>query len=177
MNDKPIESNTVDEPQKEDSEELLERIRPMSELAQTLKQIHSRYMWTLIGCYLTGAFLAVGVALFAEVRDWYLFAGMELVIFAYLILYIKAHMQGRRVLRFMSLIMVTGLLSFWTFILVDRIPARPVYVENTVIERAELAPLWGSVVLFGLVCLGLVVHWFYVGGLLDKARKILKPKT
>jgi len=177
MSEKHLEPKTAEDPAETKSEELLSRIRPVSELAQTLKQVHSRYMQTLIGSYVIGALLAVGVTFLSDVRDWILFAGMELIIFAYLILYIKAHLKGRRILRFLSLVMVTGLLTFWIFVLIDRIPARPVYIENAVIQREELPALWGSVVLFGLVGAGLLVHWFYVGGLLERARSLLTPKN
>ncbi len=150
---------------------------PVANLGQTLRQIHSRYLWTLLILFGLASVITVGVVILQGVRDWYLFVGMILVIFSYLILYIKAHNHGRRILRFLSLVTVTGLLVFWDIILLDRIPARAVFVDGHVIDRAPLTTLWVPIVLLGVVAMGLLVHWLYVGGFLKRSQELLDTET
>lgn len=136
---------------------------PVGEIGATLRRVHSRYMTSLLVAYCVAAGVGVGTVLLNPVRDWILFLAMFLVILVYIIAYIKAHQRGRRVLRFLGLVTTEGLLAFWAFILVDRIPARKVFTEGRVEERGDMPLLWVSVALLGVVGLGLLLHWLWIG--------------
>jgi hypothetical protein len=177
MVDEPTEQIDLPVKNEEDKAPPSSAEPPIVNLGQTLRQIHSRYLWTLLILFGLASLITVGVVILQGVRDWYLFVGMILVIFSYLILYIKAHNHGRRILRMLSLVTVIGLLVFWDIILLDRIPARTVFVDGRIMDRAPLTTLWVPIVLLGIVGMGLLVHWLYVGGFLKRSQNLLDAKT
>ena len=139
------------------------------DLARTLRQVHSRYLIGLLLAYFLAAGVGMLVIIVARVRDWYAFAAMFLIVLAYVALYIRAHQRRRRILRALTLAFVELLLWFWIFVLIDRIPARRVFVDEQVSLRPELPMLWVPVVLLGLVAVGLLGHWLYVGRYLERS--------
>lgn len=150
-------------------------LEPARDIGGTLRRIHSRYLWALLVTYCVAAGIGIGSVLMFAVRDWLLFVGMYLVVFAYMIAYIKAHQRKRRLLRIFGLMTTEVLLGFWIFILVDRIPARKVFVDGQIQVRGEMSWLWGSAVLLILVAIGLVVHWAWVGRLPERAEQAERP--
>jgi hypothetical protein len=60
------------------------------------------------------------------------------------------------------------LLIFWAFILFDRIPERMVFVDGQLLVRATIPLLWVPVVLLSIVAVALVVHWAYVGRMVER---------
>lgn len=136
---------------------------PVRDLRETLRQLHSRYLIALLLVYALAATVGMAVVVANPVRDWLFFGAMYLVIAAYMILYIKAHLKKRRVIRFVSLFTTEVLLVFWAWILVDRIAPQKVYVDGRIFVRPELRLLWVPVVLLAIVALGLVLHWAWIG--------------
>ena len=140
-----------------------EDLNPVEDVVDTLEKVHSRYLWAVLLVYVIGAAVGVGATLTHPVRDWLLFVGMYLVIFAYMITYIKAHQQRQRTRRFFSLLTTVSLLVFWSYILIDRIPARRVFHDGTVQTRPDLPLLWGSITCLAAVGVLLILHWLWIG--------------
>ncbi len=132
-------------------------------IADTLRRVQSRLMFGILGIYALGAVIGVGTVVLFGIRDWFLFAAMYLVIFAYLAAYLKAHQRSRPFLKGVSLITCVALTGFWCFILIDRIPARRVYDDGQVITRGEMGWLWLSIVMMAIMVLGLLMHAFWLG--------------
>jgi hypothetical protein len=152
-----------------------ENLNPVKDLRKTLRQIHSRYLLVLLSLFGVAAAVTMAMVILNPVRDWFLFMAMYLVLFAYLILYIKAHQKKHRILRFLSLLTCSLLLTFWIAILIDRIPARWVFVDEAIIQRPDMPALWAAVGLLGVVGVGLWVHWGYVGRFHEKWYSIEEP--
>jgi len=166
----PPSEETLEEKAPEEStlDELADDLNPVADLGETLSKLHNRYLIAMLATYLLAAVVAMLAVLFNPVRDWPLFGGMYLVVISYMILYIKATQRGRPVLRFLSLIISEGLLAFWIWVQLDRIPPRKVFYGGEVVERPELTLLWVPIVLLGFVALILLSHWLYLGRLTEK---------
>ena len=133
------------------------------DLADTLRKAHSRLVWAQLGTLGLAAALGIVEVVSAPVRDWLLFVGMYLVLFAYVIAYLKAWAHQRRFVAAISLVFAESLLGFFAWILSDRAPARKVVFDGTVINREDLPLLWVSAALLILSGVLLLIHWVYTG--------------
>jgi hypothetical protein len=167
--DQDVEAEAND-PSPKDSEiaELVDDLNPVADLGDTLSKLNSRYLTVLLLTYLVATGVGMLTVLINPVRDWLLFGGMFLVILAYIILYIKAHQKKRPILRLLSLAFSVSLLSFWTYILLDRIPERMVFVNGEILVRPPLTLLWVPILLLGLVAIGLVAHWAFISRMVER---------
>ena len=136
---------------------------PIGEIRETLNRVQSRSVIAILSLYALSGTTCMAILMGQPVRDWYLFLAMYLLIFVYVIAYLKAHQRKLRTLRFVSLMSAEVLMIFWAFILIDRIPARRVFVDGQVLERPMMEMLWLPVGLLGLVGIGLFVHWAALG--------------
>jgi hypothetical protein len=147
----------------------VDELNPVEDLARTLRRVHSRYLWAVLVMFTIASAIGTAAVFMNPVRDWMLFLAMYLVIFAYMITYIKAHQQRRRARRFAALAATEALLTFWCFILTDRIPGRLVFHDGQVQDRAEMPMLWGSVACMTVVGALLIVHWAWIGRFSERA--------
>ena len=138
---------------------------PPQGLAATLRRVHSRFLMGLLLAYAVAAGVGIGIVLLHPVRDWFLFVAMYLVVLAYMATYLKAHQRRRPILKLIGLGSSEALIGYWCFILIDRIPARKVFVDGQIQTREALLGLWASVALLILVAIGLLVHWAWIGRL------------
>jgi hypothetical protein len=148
--------------------DLVNELNPVADLGDTLSKLNSRYLTVLLLTYLVATGVGMLTVLINPVRDWLLFGGMFLVILSYIILYIKAHQKKRPMLRFLSLVFSVLLLSFWTYILLDRIPERMIFVKGETLVRPSLTLLWVPILLLGLVAVGLLAHWAIVSRMVER---------
>ncbi len=138
-------------------------IENLKSLARTFRSIHSRYLTAMLLLLGLAAVGAVSMLLYEHERDWPFFGAMYLVIFAYVMAYIRAHDARRILATFMALLSSVALLSFFAFILFDRIPERTIWLDDALAKRRELELLWGPVALHGVVVFMLLLHWVWVG--------------
>jgi len=114
--------------------------------------------------------IGTGLVVVAGFRDWYMFLAMFTVILVFLLLYIKAHFQRRSVAKFVSYLFTSLLMSYWVFILYDRIPARRVWVDGEVVMREHAGSLWIPMLMTAFAILWFAVHFFLVGRYWEPAK-------
>ena len=138
----------------------------------TIGRVSSRILWASLLAYGVAAAIGITVAFITPMRDPYLISAMYLVLFVYILSYIKAHQRLAYVRSIVTLVVAETLLAFWVYILVDRIPERPVFLSTgdavargEIVLRNELTMLWGSVFGLGCAAAGLLIHWTWLGRL------------
>lgn len=109
----------------------------------------------------------VGVEPVGALPDWFMHLAMYVVCFALLAVYIRAHRRRRKIARFLFCgLAVLGFVCF-AFLLVDRIPARVVFLDSVQGGRTpnvlrEAMPLfWLPAVMLWISALSLFAHWAY----------------
>lgn len=153
------------------------RFIEVDDVAETLKRVHSGFLRMLILTYAAAAGAGVAIVFIHPVRDWILFVGMFLVIFAYMSAYLKAHQKRRTFLKLIGFLTTEALIGFWMFILADRIPPRRAFIDGEIIMRPEMTKLWISVGLLGAVALGLLVHFVWVGRFVRFRKEVSSAAT
>lgn len=153
----------------EEAREIVDyTVGQVRDLGSVLSSIHSRYLIGLIVLYLVTAAFGTAVVFAGPFRDWYMFLAMFLVIFAFMLLYVKAHYRKRPIIKTITLTSTLLLHAFWGVVLHDRIPARRVWYGDEVILRPALPILWVPIGGLSLVALGLVLHYTLVGRYWEK---------
>jgi hypothetical protein len=162
--DKPEERRGGEHDPVEEAREIVDyTVDKVRDLRAFVRSIHSRYLIALLSLY--GLTAAGGTLIVAmnPFRDWYMFLAMYLVIFAFLLLYVKAHYRGRPVVKAITLLFTLALIGFWCGMLHDRIPAQRVWFGTEVIARDALPILWAPIGGLLGVALLLVAHWAVIG--------------
>lgn len=141
-------------------------------VVQTIRRVSSRVLVFSLLSYLVATAVGITTVFMHNVRDQYLFIAMYLVLFVYILAYIKAHQLGARVRSIASLTIAELLMGFWVYILIDRIPQRTVFISSgdavssgEIIQREPMTLLWVTVVALTLTALGLLAHWLWNGRL------------
>lgn len=148
----------------EEAREIVDyTVGQVRDLGSVLSSIHSRYLIGLIVLYLATAAFGTAVVFASPFRDWYMFLAMFLVIFAFVLLYVKAHYRKRPIIKTITLTSTLLLHAFWVAVLYDRIPARRVWYGDEIILRPALPILWVPIAGLSLVAVGLVLHYAVVG--------------
>ena len=167
------------EGQKTDSESDGLDIAPLDDLEDaarsvldTISRVSSRVLWGSLIAYGLSAVIGISIAFTQGIRDPFFFAAMYIVLFVYILSYIKAHQRQARLRSAITLVVVEALIAFWIFILVDRIPARQVFLSSgdavstgAIVMRDTLFTLWGAVGALCITAVGLLVHWLWIGRL------------
>lgn len=133
------------------------------DLGTFVASIHSRYLVVLIALYALTAAVGTGIVVAHPFRDWYMFLAMWLVIFAFVLLYVKAHYRRTALARAVTLLFTLALMGGWAAVHYDRIPEAQVWVGNDVVRKPELPVLWWPIGGLALVAAGLVFHWLFIG--------------
>lgn len=141
-------------------------------IAAFFRSIHSRYLWAGILVYLATAVFGVVLAVVAPARDWFMHLAMYLVVFVFILFYVRAHIVHRRFARAFYAVVALALAGFFAWVLVDLVPARLEVVGGdltrpdgsvipgpTVIERPATPAFLGAAALLCLTALWLAFHW------------------
>ncbi len=88
-------------------------------------------LWGILAIYLLAAAAGIVVALLGvsplgTLHDWFMHMAAYAVVFSFLILYIKAYMQGRRLARVVMALATVAQELFYAWVLVDLVPPRAV---------------------------------------------------
>jgi hypothetical protein len=131
----------------------------VSRAAVFLGSIHSRFLWWMLLSYVVVGVGGSLLALFGGLSDWYMHVAMYVVIFSFVIIYIKVHLQARRLTRAFYALVTLALLAFFAYVLDGLVPARLLVVDAEQVMRAAMPGL--RVPAVGLVGVGLalVFHW------------------
>ncbi len=134
--------------------------------------IHSRFLLFVVLFYLAagiaGSVIAlVGAPPLGALHDWFMHVGFYVVIFAFTILYVKAHLLRRRIARGVFAIVTVVLQLFFAWVLVDLVPPRivvtPIVVEGRetidAVRRGALPELWIPAVMLAASASLLLMHW------------------
>lgn len=145
----------------------------VSRLKAFLRSIHSGYLLVGIGLYVATAAIDAVVVVTRGFSDWYMHVAMTVVLFAFVLLYVRAHQLGRRIARSLYATLTLALLGFYAWILVDLVPARLDVLSHRprpdgltgpeVVTRPTAEALYIVVVGLGLTFLWLVAHWLVLG--------------
>ena len=132
------------------------------------KSIDSWAVWSVLIAYFCAAgagvaVVMVGVPPLGTLPDWYMHAAMYVVMFSFLILYVKAHLMGKRVTRAVMALLTLAQLAFFAWILFDRIPARTLVLVEEGVPRAVDRPTFTLLALPGWLLIAsaatLLLHW------------------
>jgi hypothetical protein len=108
-------------------------------------------------------------------------AAMYVVMFSFLILYVKAHLLGRRVTRAIVALMTLGQLAFFAWILFDRVPARTLILVDHGVPRAVERPTFMLLALPAslLIVSGgmLLLHWLVLARFRRRAATMEAEET
>lgn len=141
-------------------------------LAAFFRGIHSGYLLSGLGLLAVTAVLGVLVVLLADFSDWYMHLAMYVVVGAFVLLYVRAHLRNFRIMRAIWALLALALIAFFAWILVDLVPARLDVLSGRprpgglvgpeVALRPRAGGLWIPFTLLCLVGLWLVSHWLIV---------------
>jgi|GEM_PF-1292070 len=132
------------------------------------RSIDSWSMWLVLLAFLAAAGSGVAVVLtgfdpIGALPDWYMHLAMYVVMFSFLVLYIKAHLMTKRVTRAVMALITLALYAFFAWILFDRVPARTLVVVEAgvpqALERPTLANLAIPAWLLIVAGATLLAHW------------------
>lgn len=138
-------------------------------LAAFLRSIQSGYLLGGLGLLAATGVVGVLVTLLGGFSDWFMHAAMYVVLIAFALLYVRAHLRGYRVMRGLWALCCLALIGFFIWILVDLVPARLDVLSGRprpggltgpeVALRPAADGLWAPIAMLGLVGLWLVTHW------------------
>lgn len=138
-----------------------------------LRQIRPGFLKS--GLYLLTLTTIAGTAIpfLSGFSDWYMHLGMYLVLFAFVLLYVRAHLRRFRILEALWALVSATLLGYFAFILIDLVPERLDVLSNrlrpdglvgpevALRPRAEL--LWLPVALLIAQLVWLALHVALIG--------------
>jgi len=111
----------------------------------------------MLALHLGGTAVLSGVV-FAEAFPYaYMYVFMGLLLWLVLTMRFLALKAGRRAAAFRSLVVNLLLTAFWTYVLLDQIPGRPV-VEGALRFRTDMHLIWVSIAMYLLAQAGMVAH-------------------
>lgn len=139
------------------------------------QSIHSRYVQGGLLVYLVAATSGTLVAATTPLHDWIMHLAMYLVLFIFILFYLRAHQLARRVARALYGLATLGMLAFFSWALLDLIAPRLDVVEGvvvtgagetvlgpTVVSRPEAGLLVIPVVGLTATAAWLLFHWLVV---------------
>lgn len=121
-------------------------------------KLSQNYLFYLIFYLLCSGIVAVGITFFSDVPDWFMFLLMYVVQILSVLLYVKAYVRRRRILRVFFLVYCELLFASWIWILLDRVKPRWLYVNEQIVQRDALYVLWVPIVMTGLAMLLMLLH-------------------
>ncbi|MCB9728388.1 MAG: hypothetical protein H6744_04345 [Deltaproteobacteria bacterium] len=130
-----------------------------SRAAAFLRSMHSSFLWWMLLAYVLTGVAGTLIALGGGLTDWYMHLAMYVVIFSFIIIYLKVHLQARRLVRAFYGLVTLALLGFFAWVLVELVPARLVVIDAEQVLRPDLPLL--RVPALALVAVGaaLLFHW------------------
>ena len=151
---------------------LTEVSKKATEVAQTVRSVRSRPLILVLAIYLAAVVGGLVIAVSGGLSDWFMHVGMYLVIFAFLLLYLKAHMKRARVAKFLFGLVTVCLLAFFAWVLFDLRAPRQVVSDAGLVLRDAL-PGFGVIgVLLGMSGAGLIIH-----GLMPARQRVVEPDS
>jgi hypothetical protein len=131
----------------------------VSQAAVFLRSIHSRFLWWVLFAYTGVSVAGALIALSAGLADWYMHVAMYVVIFSFLIIYVKVHLLSERFARAFYALTTLALLGFFAWVLEDLVAARLLVVDAERVMRESLPSLRVPAVGLIAVAGGLLFHW------------------
>jgi hypothetical protein len=110
------------------------------------------------------------VTLLNPFRDWFMHLLMYSVIFAFYLLYLKAHARRRPVWRYLMMLVTAALSGFFAWILMGYIPAQKVWYARSVLWREEVTLLWLPIGLLAGAAVLLLFHCVVVARFAPRRR-------
>lgn len=148
----------------EEARDLVDHaVGQVRDLGSFIASLHSRYLTGLLAIYAATAAGGTVIVAAHPFRDWYMFLAMWLVIFAFVLLYVKAHYRRTALARGATLLFTLALMTGWAAVLYDRIPEARVWFRNEVVVKPELPILWAPIGGLAVVAAGLILHWAWIG--------------
>ncbi len=145
----------------------------VNRLKTFLRSIQSGYLLAGLGVYVLTAAVAMIVVATRQFSDWYMHLAMLVILGAFVLLYVRAHQLGRRVVRGIYAVLTLALLAFYAWILVDLVPPRLDVLSDRlradglrgpeVVLRPAADELWVVVVGFVVIVVWLAAHWLVLG--------------
>lgn len=137
-------------------DEVRESARSFADL---FRSIHSTYLYLTLAVYGLAAVGGTVLVAGSAADDWFMHGAMYVVLFAFLMIYIKAHLLRRRWMRGIFALSTAALLGFFGWVLLDLVAPRLVVVEGSAVLREELPLLAAVAGALGLVAVALLFHW------------------
>ncbi len=113
--------------------------------------------------YLGAGLAGTLVVVFEPFRDWFMHLLMYVVILSFYLLYLKANVRRRRVMRLLTTLLTVGLAAFFAWVLSDAMPAREVAVGGDTLWRADTNALLIPIVLLVVGAALQLVHCLFAG--------------
>jgi len=140
-------------------------------LTAFLRGIQSAYLLTGLSLVLATALVGVLVTLLGGFSDWFMHLALYVVLMSFILLYVRAHQRGYRMMRAIWAGLALAISAFFAWILVDLVPARLDVLSGRprpggltgpeVALRPQADGLWAPVIMLCLVGLWLVSHWLF----------------
>ncbi|MEZ4269060.1 MAG: hypothetical protein R3F39_22120 [Myxococcota bacterium] len=131
----------------------------VSQAALFLGAIHSRFLWWTLLAYTLVGIAGTLIAVSGGLSDWYMHVAMYVVIFSFIIIYVKVHLQSQRFARAFYALTTLALLGFFAWVLDDLVAARVLVVDAEKVTRAALPSLRIPAVGLASVGFALLFHW------------------
>ena len=133
------------------------------EARSVFESVQTPVLRALVGYFMLLGCIETLIVAFNSFRSWYMYLVLLIIQFIYLLLYVKAHVDRRRVAGAILLLTSVALAVFSCVILEDQVAARTVWFKGETVFRDAVNGLWVAIVMQGLFSLLLVLHFFVLG--------------
>lgn len=157
----------------------------VSRLQVFLRQIRTGYLMTGLTLLAGTTIVGTTIPFIGDFSDWYMHLAMYLTLICFVLLYVRAHLRRFRILEAIWFVLSAGLMAFFSWILIDLIPARLDVLSDRVRPDGLIGPdvalrpaaplLWVPSVLLWVQVAWLVVHFALVGRARHRRPAALEP--
>ena len=133
------------------------------EARSVVESVQTPMLRGLVGYFIILGTIQTLIVAFHPFRAWYMYLVFVMVQFIYLLLYVKAYVDGRRIAGAILLLGNACLALFAMVILEDQIAGRIVWYGGETLFRESLSALWAPVAMQGIFIVLLVLHFFVLG--------------
>ncbi len=129
------------------------------DIARTVGAIRSPALASLVGFYVVSASVGIATTGVARLHDWFMHIAMYVVMFSFLILYVKSHLMRKRLASSLYALSSIALFLFFAWVLNDLVAERYVVEEGETVLRQAIPLLQVPAVMLLVAAVGLLVHW------------------